>query len=86
MGKPDFVLASRNKVKFVHGFFWHAHGCKRLRIHKSNYEYDLLKLQRNSLRAVKNIGFSVACWFMGKRNSGQFVQLNAIRRHSGWNE
>ena len=27
-GKPDLVFSSRRKVIFVHGCFWHAHGCK----------------------------------------------------------
>lgn len=26
-GKPDLVFASRRAVIFVHGCFWHAHGC-----------------------------------------------------------
>ena len=26
-GKPDLVFASRKAVIFVHGCFWHAHGC-----------------------------------------------------------
>ena len=28
-GKPDLVFARRRKVIFVHGCFWHGHGCKR---------------------------------------------------------
>lgn len=27
-GKPDLVFASRRKVIFVHGCFWHSHSCK----------------------------------------------------------
>jgi len=27
-GKPDIVLARHKKVIFVHGCFWHAHGCR----------------------------------------------------------
>ena len=27
-GRPDLVFPSRRKVIFVHGCFWHAHGCK----------------------------------------------------------
>lgn len=26
-GKPDLVFASRKAVIFVHGCFWHGHGC-----------------------------------------------------------
>ena len=28
-GKPDLVFPSRRKVIFVHGCFWHRHGCPR---------------------------------------------------------
>ena len=27
-GKPDLVFARQRKVIFVHGCFWHAHGCR----------------------------------------------------------
>jgi DNA mismatch endonuclease, patch repair protein len=27
-GKPDLVFASRRKVIFVHGCFWHIHDCR----------------------------------------------------------
>ncbi|MFZ2082046.1 MAG: hypothetical protein WAV38_36405 [Xanthobacteraceae bacterium] len=26
-GKPDFVFPGRNKIIFVHGCYWHGHGC-----------------------------------------------------------
>ena len=28
-GKPDLVFHSRRAVVFVHGCYWHQHGCKR---------------------------------------------------------
>ena len=28
-GKPDIALASRRKAIFVHGCFWHGHGCPK---------------------------------------------------------
>lgn len=27
-GKPDLVLRRHRKIVFVHGCFWHAHGCR----------------------------------------------------------
>lgn len=27
-GKPDLVFSSRHKAIFVHGCFWHRHGCR----------------------------------------------------------
>jgi DNA mismatch endonuclease (patch repair protein) len=56
LGKPDLVFASRRKVIFVHGCFWHAHkGCKTAHVPKSHPEYWGPKLERNRTRDVKNI-------------------------------
>jgi DNA mismatch endonuclease (patch repair protein) len=50
-GKPDLVFASRKKVIFVHGCFWHGHDCKRgKRIPKTNTDYWLGKVGRNRTR------------------------------------
>lgn len=47
-GKPDIVNRSRRKAIFVHGCFWHAHGCKRgNRQPKTNPDYWLKKIGRN---------------------------------------
>ena len=49
-GKPDLVFVSRRKVIFVHGCFWHAHGCRYGRPPKSRLDYWLPKLERNKQR------------------------------------
>ncbi len=54
-GKPDLVFASRRKVIFVHGCFWHSHSCKTAHVPKSNLSYWLPKLQRNQVRDSKNL-------------------------------
>jgi DNA mismatch endonuclease (patch repair protein) len=54
-GKPDLVFASRRKVIFVHGCFWHSHDCKAAHVPKSNPDYWVPKLQRNRLRDRKNL-------------------------------
>lgn len=54
-GKPDLVFASRRKVIFVHGCFWHSHGCKLAHIPKSNAGYWGPKLERNKARDENNI-------------------------------
>ena len=49
-GKPDLACASRKKVIFVHGCFWHQHNepaCKISRLPCSNTEYWIPKLKRN---------------------------------------
>jgi DNA mismatch endonuclease (patch repair protein) len=54
-GKPDLVFASRRKVIFVHGCFWHAHDCKVAHTPKSNAAYWGPKLERNRARDTRNI-------------------------------
>ena len=55
-GKPDLVFASRKKVIFVHGCFWHGHdiGCPDSRPPKSNQVYWSPKLKRNKDRDRAN--------------------------------
>ena len=54
-GRPDLVFSSRRKVIFVHGCFWHAHGCKCAHVPKSNADYWKLKLERNQERDEENV-------------------------------
>lgn len=54
-GKPDLVFASRRKVIFVHGCFWHGHDCKRgARTPKANRKYWQAKIERNKQRDLKS--------------------------------
>ena len=48
-GKPDMVFASRKKVIFIHGCFWHQHNnCADSHIPKTNREYWVAKLEKIS--------------------------------------
>ena len=64
-GKPDLVFASRGKVIFVHGCFWHAHGCRYGQAPKSKLDYWLPKLEANKGRdrekasQLRALGWSV---------------------------
>jgi DNA mismatch endonuclease (patch repair protein) len=52
-GTPDLVLSSRQKVIFVHGCYWHGHGCKRGgQGAKSNTDYWGPKIARNRERDI----------------------------------
>ncbi len=53
-GSPDVVFVGRKKVIFVHGCFWHWHGCKRSRMPETNSEYWETKIKRNQERDAKN--------------------------------
>lgn len=54
-GCPDLVFPARRKVVFVHGCFWHWHGCKRSRMPKSNESYWRAKIDRNVQRDAENL-------------------------------
>lgn len=49
-GKPDIVLPRYKKAIFVHGCFWHAHGCSKGKPPKSRLDYWLPKLEMNVKR------------------------------------
>ena len=49
-GSPDIVFPSRKKVVFVHGCFWHGHGCRWGRLPKSRPEYWRPKIETNKER------------------------------------
>ena len=55
-GRPDLVFASRRKVLFVNGCFWHAHGgCPRSRVPSSNRVFWMAKLARNRRRDLESL-------------------------------
>src|SRR6478736_8816610 len=54
-GRPDIVLASKNKIVFVHGCFWHTHNCKYDRVvPATNAEFWSAKRLSNVQRDKRN--------------------------------
>ncbi|MFO0836884.1 MAG: very short patch repair endonuclease [Phycisphaerae bacterium] len=50
-GSPDVVMRARRTVVFVHGCFWHGHGCARGRREPvTNAAYWQAKIARNRAR------------------------------------
>jgi len=64
-GKPDLCFPVRRKAIFVHGCFWHGHGCKIGRLPKSHLEFWRPKIARNRERdqsaaaALASLGWRV---------------------------
>lgn len=54
-GSPDVVFAPRMRLIFIHGCFWHFHGCSLTRVPKNNVGYWLPKLERNRARDARNV-------------------------------
>lgn len=46
-GKPDLVFPKYNAVIFVHGCFWHGHGCHLFKWPKTRPEFWKKKINRN---------------------------------------
>ena len=54
-GKPDLAFPGRMKAIFIHGCFWHAHGCAMGQPPKSRLDYWIPKLGRNGERDTANV-------------------------------
>ena len=54
-GKPDIVLRKYRAVIFVHGCFWHRHGCHATTTPATRREFWLGKFQENVNRDRRNI-------------------------------
>jgi DNA mismatch endonuclease (patch repair protein) len=55
-GKPDLTFASKKRVIFVHGCFWHQHSkCREGRLPDSRLEYWVPKLARNVARDKEHV-------------------------------
>lgn len=63
-GTPDLVFASRRKVIFVHGCFWHGHSCLKGRKPQTREDFWREKMDGNrrrdqrNRRALKALGWS----------------------------
>ena len=55
IGKPDLSNQKRKIAVFVHGCFWHRHGCKRTTTPETNKEFWLEKFNKNIKRDRENI-------------------------------
>ncbi|WP_313073334.1 very short patch repair endonuclease [Melaminivora sp.] len=53
-GCPDLVLPKHRTVIFVHGCFWHRHGCKLASNPKSRQDYWGPKFERNVRRDAEH--------------------------------
>lgn len=82
-GSPDIVFPRFKAVLFVHGCFWHRHGCKATTTPGTNVEFWRRKFEENILRDRRHIdtllhdGWRVAvvweCILKGKRTDDEGV-------------
>jgi DNA mismatch endonuclease (patch repair protein) len=58
-GCPDLVFGRRKQAIFVHGCFWHGHGCAKGKAPKSRLEYWAPKRDAIQVCALEKLGWSV---------------------------
>lgn len=49
-GSPDLVFPRFRAVAFIHGCFWHAHGCRKTTIPTTQHEFWTKKFHSNQAR------------------------------------
>ena len=54
-GKPDIVLPKYHAVIFVHGCFWHRHGCRATTFPGSRQDFWRAKFEENVDRDQRNV-------------------------------
>ena len=83
-GSPDLVLPRHRMAVFVHGCFWHWHGCRRSRMPQTNRVYWQAKIQRNMDRDVRTqaqlteLGWRVISIWECSLDSGISELLNCL--------
>lgn len=53
-GRPDLVFTRRRAIVFVHGCFWHRHGCQKTYVPKVREEFWQGKFKTNVDRDERN--------------------------------
>ena len=56
-GRPDLVLTRLRTVVFVHGCFWHHHGCGKSTWPKTRRDFWRKKIEANQARDVRTTYF-----------------------------
>lgn len=54
-GSPDLVFQRFRAVVFVHGCYWHSHGCYRSTVPKSSRKFWSQKFESNRQRDERNV-------------------------------
>ncbi|MGD7193419.1 very short patch repair endonuclease [Ralstonia pseudosolanacearum] len=78
-GTPDVVFPSRRLALFVHGCFWHGHGCRIGQLPKSRLDYWGPKIAANRNRdACKEAALEEAGWRVAVVWQCELADLEAL--------
>ena len=54
-GCPDIVFSKKRKAIFVHGCYWHGHGCTKGKLPNSKLNYWQPKIEQTKARDARNV-------------------------------
>ena len=83
-GRPDIVFRGVRKAIFIHGCFWHLHGCRKGRAPKSRLDYWTPKLKGNKARdkaqrrSLERMGWSVLTIWQCETNDANALQSRLL--------
>ena len=84
-GRPDLVFPQYHTVVFIHGCFWHAHGCALSKLPSTRQDFWKGKLAGNVVRDRKAIGALqsdgwrvLVIWECALRGSGRLPEENVL--------
>jgi len=90
-GRPDIVLPKYRAVIFVHGCFWHLHGCGLTKMPATRPEFWRDKLEGNRRRdevavgRLRDLSWRVATvWECSLRNKGETEILDVTTGLDRW--
>lgn len=84
-GRPDLVFPKYRAVVFVHGCFWHAHGCMLSKVPTTRQSFWKEKLEgnaardRKAIKALKESGWRVfLVWECALRGAGRLDEMETL--------
>lgn len=90
-GKPDIVLPKHRAVIFVHGCFWHGHGCPLFVVPATNRHFWVTKISSNRSRDERNCNALVSMgwrvltvWECALRGPCRLPLNSVVRRVHRW--
>ncbi|KAB2783169.1 very short patch repair endonuclease [Brucella anthropi] len=90
-GHPDLLLPKYKAAIFIHGCYWHGHGCTETKPASSNKEYWGHKINRNRERDKNNQEAILAAgwrflviWECSIRRKGKIVLDEVIMQVAMW--